>query len=144
MHLFLSLSKGISTSDLILRLIRDYDDYVRRNIARGYSYEAMNVGLLKKSQFKLQENVDKVKRSLNDKTNELADDFHRWTENSERAMKSFLRKFQHNKRRHAGHGPDTDADYTSGSSSPSSPIHNLSPGMNGASSSPPARQQHQQ
>ena len=37
---------GISTSDVIARLVKYYDVFIRRNLARGYTAQELNVSYL--------------------------------------------------------------------------------------------------
>ena len=40
---------GVSTSDLIMRIVKDYNQYVMRNLARGYTRKDLNLSYVKVS-----------------------------------------------------------------------------------------------
>merc|ERR1719348_1072811 len=79
-------TEGVSTSDIVTRIVRDYDTYVRRNLARGYSRQDLNVSFLKGQKFKLQNKVDSIKHDVTER-------FIKWEEQSKEMVGAFLHKF---------------------------------------------------
>ena len=56
-------TEGVSTTDIIARILRNYEKYVRRNFARGYTRKDLNVSLLRAQRLIFKNKVDEV--SLN-------------------------------------------------------------------------------
>jgi len=46
-------TEGISTSDIINKILADRDTYVMRNVLRGYSRKELGLGLIEYYQFKV-------------------------------------------------------------------------------------------
>lgn len=78
---------GISTSDIILRIVKDYDSYVRRNLARGYTGKQMNISFVKEKQIQMENNIKKFKEKVQDRVNKVK----KWPR-SQRIV-NFLKKF---------------------------------------------------
>ena len=55
---------GISTSDIILRIIKDYDMYVERSMSRGYDRKEIGVSATKVFRIKLKQQIHKFKETL--------------------------------------------------------------------------------
>eukprot|EP00053_Salpingoeca_punica_P020646 m.212130 g.212130 ORF g.212130 m.212130 type:complete len:318 (-) comp19593_c0_seq1:38-991(-) len=80
-------TEGVSTSDLITRIVRDYDEYVRRNLLRGYSREDLNVSFIKEKRIKLKSTVDNIKKEMSETKQNF---MQRWQETRQELLKDFL------------------------------------------------------
>jgi choline-phosphate cytidylyltransferase len=69
MYQVIKRTEGISTSDIILTIVRDYDTYVRRNLKRGYSAKDMNIGLLKQAQLTVEDTTRSIRRNSSNLVN---------------------------------------------------------------------------
>lgn len=85
---------GVSTSDIVARIVKDYDLYVRRNLARGYSAKELNVSFLKEKKFRFQNKMDELKDKGKRVMNEVKGDFiTKWEEKSRDFIETFLLLF---------------------------------------------------
>lgn len=63
MFLVTQRTDGVSTSDIITKIIRDYDQYLMRNFARGVNRKDLNVSWLKKNELELRRHVNAFQES---------------------------------------------------------------------------------
>lgn len=64
MFLATQRTEGISTSDIITKIIRDYDKYLMRNFARGANRKDLNVSWLKKNELDFKRHVTEFRNSF--------------------------------------------------------------------------------
>ncbi|KAK8942232.1 hypothetical protein KSP40_PGU013841 [Platanthera guangdongensis] len=103
---------GISTSDVIMRILKDYNQYVMRNLARGYSRKELGVSYVKEKRLRvnmgikrLREKVKQHQEKVGEKTMKMASQLStvaktagvlhdEWLENADRWVAGFLEKFE--------------------------------------------------
>jgi len=94
-------TEGISTSDIIMRILKDYNQYIMRNLTRGYSRKDLGVSYVKEKQLRVNMGFSK----LREKVKEHQEKFHsaakiagsnpvEWMENADRWIVGFLEKFE--------------------------------------------------
>ncbi|KAG9132208.1 hypothetical protein Leryth_017071 [Lithospermum erythrorhizon] len=94
-------TEGISTSDIIMRIVKDYNNYVLRNLDRGYSRKELGVSYVKEKRLKVNRNLKMLQEKVKEhqgivgqkaKTAEM----HRneWIENADRLVAGFLEMFE--------------------------------------------------
>lgn len=88
---------GISTSDLIIRIISQYDDFIRRNMSRGYTGKDMNVPFMKEQSIKLEMAAERIGGQVHSKLEKVKSDadvlLHKWLEKAEDIQGNFLELF---------------------------------------------------
>uniref|UniRef100_M8APZ9 choline-phosphate cytidylyltransferase n=1 Tax=Aegilops tauschii TaxID=37682 RepID=M8APZ9_AEGTA len=94
-------TEGISTSDIIMRIVKDYNEYVMRNLARGYSRNDLGVSYVKEKRLRVNMGLktlrDKVKQhqeKVGEKWSTVAKLQEEWVENADRWVVGFLEKFE--------------------------------------------------
>ncbi|MQL83197.1 hypothetical protein Taro_015675 [Colocasia esculenta] len=96
-------TEGISTSDLIMRMLKDYNQYVMRNLARGYTRKDLGVSYekrlrvnmeLKKFREKVKEQQEKVGEKLSTVAKTAGVMHDTWVDNADRWVVGFLEKFE--------------------------------------------------
>ncbi|XP_058197841.1 choline-phosphate cytidylyltransferase 1-like isoform X2 [Rhododendron vialii] len=94
-------TEGISTSDIIMRIVKDYNQYVLRNLDRGYSRKELGVSYVKEKRLrvnrglkKLREKVQKHQEKVEEKIETVKRQRNIWVENADRLVAGFLEMFE--------------------------------------------------
>ncbi|KAL4888417.1 cholinephosphate cytidylyltransferase [Aspergillus ambiguus] len=57
-------TEGVSTTGIITRIVRDYDQYISRQFKRGASRQELNVSWLKKNELEVRRHVTEIRDSI--------------------------------------------------------------------------------
>ncbi|KAJ4981728.1 hypothetical protein NE237_032565 [Protea cynaroides] len=98
-------TEGISTSDIIMRILKDYNQYVMRNLDRGYSRKELGVSYVKEKRLrvnmglrKLQEKVKQQQEKVGETIQTVAKTAgmrrNMWVDNADRWVAGFLEMFE--------------------------------------------------
>ncbi|KAM0686240.1 choline-phosphate cytidylyltransferase [Conglomerata obtusa] len=85
---------GISTSGLITRIVKDYDEFVRRNLERGVSAKDLNVSRFDENMFRVRKRVREVKKKAEDEIEEMREEIRIALRFWENMGKEFVARFE--------------------------------------------------
>lgn len=77
---------GVSTSDLITRIVCDYDAFLKRNLERGISAKELNISFIKEQHIRTKYSIERVK-------NAVIDQLELWESQSHHKITDFARLF---------------------------------------------------
>lgn len=96
---------GISTSDIIMRILKDYNQYVMRNLARGYTRKDLGVSYVKEKRLRVNMGLKKLREKVKEQQEKVGEKLvtvaktagvhpDEWMENADRWVAGFLEKFE--------------------------------------------------
>ncbi|XP_072994171.1 choline-phosphate cytidylyltransferase 2-like isoform X1 [Typha latifolia] len=92
---------GISTSDIIMMILKDYNEFVMRNLTRGYTRKDLGVSYVKEKQLRVNMRISKLREKVKEHQEKLhmvakTTGMHpiEWMENADRWVVGFLEKFE--------------------------------------------------
>ncbi|KAF5838385.1 hypothetical protein DUNSADRAFT_2921 [Dunaliella salina] len=56
-------TEGISTSDIVLRILRNYNNYILRNLQRGYTRKQLGINLFKEQRIRAGDNIRRLRET---------------------------------------------------------------------------------
>ncbi|XP_074291539.1 choline-phosphate cytidylyltransferase 2-like [Silene latifolia] len=92
---------GISTSDIIMRIVKDYNQYVMRNLARGYTRKELNLSYVKEKRLRVNMRLNKLHEKVKEQQEKIQTvaktagvHHNEWVENADRWVAGFLEMFE--------------------------------------------------
>ncbi|CAG7821752.1 unnamed protein product [Allacma fusca] len=98
-------TEGVSTSDIVARIVKDYDVYVRRNLARGYSAKELGVGFINEKKFKFQNKMESLRLTGKRRDGRLST---MWSNSTNRILKALSPPPSPNQSPRYSHDDDDD------------------------------------
>ena len=64
MFLVTQRTEGVSTTGIITKIVRDYEQYISRQLKRGTSRQELNVSWLKKNELDIKRHVSDLSKTI--------------------------------------------------------------------------------
>lgn len=83
-------TEGVSTSEIISRIVRNYDRYVFRNLSRGAKRQELGLSYVGEKRIKISKKIDDIKEKLEERGTDL---YRKWQERTSRYLQEFVDTF---------------------------------------------------